>query len=221
MAEGLTRPWGRGKLGTMEKMDEKKALAVLKLGRGASPAEIRRAFRQLAKQYHPDRWEQDPQRGGLAEGRMKEINRAWQVLKPRLSGQGAGTAFTGKRPQPARHEEKEPGEGLFRAFLRRVKKTRGAGAVPRSPGAKSTPFVRGKRRPGKQSRFAQVLEPLCAGEGEMERREGGQGPTPMENYRRHMALKRQVNARKRASRNGERGPVSPVSPVKKVGPFSR
>ncbi len=48
---------------------------VLGVERGASEAEIKRAFRKLAQQYHPD-VSQEP---GAAE-RFKEINEAYQVL---------------------------------------------------------------------------------------------------------------------------------------------
>src|SRR3989304_5696485 len=48
---------------------------VLEVGRSASPEELRRAYRRLAKQYHPD-VNKDP--GG--EERFKEINEAYAVL---------------------------------------------------------------------------------------------------------------------------------------------
>ncbi len=48
---------------------------VLKVNRDASPDEIRRAYRRLAKQYHPD-VNKDPG----AEERFKEINEAYAVL---------------------------------------------------------------------------------------------------------------------------------------------
>lgn len=48
---------------------------VLGVGRNASEEEIRRAFRRLALQYHPDR-----NREPGAEDRFKEINEAYEVL---------------------------------------------------------------------------------------------------------------------------------------------
>jgi molecular chaperone DnaJ len=48
---------------------------VLGVGRDASPDEIKRAFRRLAMQYHPDR---NSEPG--AEARFKEINEAYEVL---------------------------------------------------------------------------------------------------------------------------------------------
>ena len=48
---------------------------ILDVDRGASPAEIKRSFRRLAMQYHPDRNKSDG-----AEERFKEINEAYEVL---------------------------------------------------------------------------------------------------------------------------------------------
>jgi molecular chaperone DnaJ len=48
---------------------------VLGVPRGASEEEIRKAFRRLAFQYHPDR-NHDPE----AEDKFKEINEAYQIL---------------------------------------------------------------------------------------------------------------------------------------------
>ena len=50
---------------------------VLGLGRSASEADIKTAFRNLAKQYHPDRNPGDK----TAEARFKEINEAYEVLR--------------------------------------------------------------------------------------------------------------------------------------------
>jgi molecular chaperone DnaJ len=49
--------------------------SVLGVERGASDAEVKRAFRRLAQQWHPD-VNQDP----AAQERFKEINEAYQVL---------------------------------------------------------------------------------------------------------------------------------------------
>ncbi|NLM37471.1 MAG: molecular chaperone DnaJ [Firmicutes bacterium] len=49
---------------------------VLGVERGASEDEIKKAYRQLARKYHPDVNKEDPQ----AEEKFKEINEAYQVL---------------------------------------------------------------------------------------------------------------------------------------------
>lgn len=50
---------------------------VLEINRGASQEEIKKAFRTLAMQYHPDR---NPQNPVEAELKFKEINGAYEVL---------------------------------------------------------------------------------------------------------------------------------------------
>ncbi len=56
--------------------DKRDYYEVLGLQKGASDAEIKKAYRKLAKQYHPDLNPDDPQ----AEEKFKEINEANQVL---------------------------------------------------------------------------------------------------------------------------------------------
>jgi curved DNA-binding protein len=58
-------------------MDYKDYYEILGISRDASTDEIRKAYRKLAMQYHPDRNPEDKQ----AEERFKEINEAYQVLK--------------------------------------------------------------------------------------------------------------------------------------------
>ena len=56
-------------------MDKKDYYEVLGLSKGASDEEIKRAFRKLAKQYHPD-VNKEPG----AEEKFKEIGEAYAVL---------------------------------------------------------------------------------------------------------------------------------------------
>jgi curved DNA-binding protein len=57
-------------------MDYRDYYKILGVERNASEADIRKAYRKLAMQYHPDRNPNDKQ----AEERFKEINEAYQVL---------------------------------------------------------------------------------------------------------------------------------------------
>jgi len=49
---------------------------VLGLAKGASDDEIKKAYRKLAKQYHPDLHPGD----SVAEAKFKEVNEAYEVL---------------------------------------------------------------------------------------------------------------------------------------------
>src|SRR2546423_4937695 len=49
---------------------------VLGVGKSAGAEELKRAYRKLALQFHPDRNPNDPQ----AESRFKEVNEAYEVL---------------------------------------------------------------------------------------------------------------------------------------------
>src|SRR5215207_1191155 len=77
---------------------------VLGVARSASDAEIKRAFRKLAQQWHPD-VNQDP----AAQERFKEINEAYQVLSDPDRRQrydifdaffGGATATSARRGRP-------------------------------------------------------------------------------------------------------------------------
>ncbi|MGL4792085.1 MAG: DnaJ domain-containing protein, partial [Anaerotignaceae bacterium] len=49
---------------------------VLGISKGASDSEIKKAYRKMAKQYHPDNNQGDK----AAEEKMKEVNKAYEVL---------------------------------------------------------------------------------------------------------------------------------------------
>ncbi len=59
---------------------------VLGVSSGASDEEIKRAYRELARKYHPDNYQNNPL-ADLAEEKMKEINEAYNAItKQRGSG---------------------------------------------------------------------------------------------------------------------------------------
>lgn len=63
---------------------------VLGVGRNASDDEIKKAYRELARKYHPDNYANNPL-SDLAQEKMKEINEAYdQILKEREGGGRAG-----------------------------------------------------------------------------------------------------------------------------------
>src|SRR5215210_4793083 len=76
-------------------METKDLYKVLGVGKEASQEEIRRAYRKLARKYHPDANREDPR----AEERFKEVQHAYEVLsnteKRREYDEGPRTFFAG------------------------------------------------------------------------------------------------------------------------------
>lgn len=60
---------------------------ALGLQPGASTKDVRRAYLQLVKQWHPDRFQQNSRKEFLAQEKLKEINEAYSFLKDYRPGQ--------------------------------------------------------------------------------------------------------------------------------------
>ena len=61
--------------------------SVLGVKPDASDDEIKRAYRELARKYHPDNYQNNPL-ADLAEEKMKEINEAYDAITKMRSGGG-------------------------------------------------------------------------------------------------------------------------------------
>src|SRR6516164_852221 len=105
---------------------------VLGVAKNASEDEIKKAYRKLARQYHPDRNPGDQQ----AEGKFKEIQDAYDVLSDKnkraqydrfghvgpdggMGGPGGGTTFHWGGGGPGGVQEMDPSQAadLFRQFF--------------------------------------------------------------------------------------------------------
>jgi hypothetical protein len=76
---------------TARKQSTKDYYAILGVDITASDAEIKKAYRRLARQYHPDRNNGDP----AAAARFREITEAYEALTGQARRNGTGRSATG------------------------------------------------------------------------------------------------------------------------------
>ena len=69
---------------------------VLGVSENATQDEIRKAYLDLVKKYHPDRYADGPMKD-MANEKLKEINQAYELLtkKKDSSGYGGGSGYGG------------------------------------------------------------------------------------------------------------------------------
>jgi curved DNA-binding protein CbpA len=68
---------------------------ILGLKPGALEAEVKQAYRHMAKTWHPDRFTDNPQLKQKAEEKIKKINEAYQKLKSYQANSPNQTSHTG------------------------------------------------------------------------------------------------------------------------------
>ena len=78
-----------------------KCYALLGLGPGASPEELKAAHRDLAKVWHPDRFLHDRRLQEKAQEKLKEINEAYDQLRSRKARRHTAPPSYSSRPQAA------------------------------------------------------------------------------------------------------------------------
>lgn len=72
---------------------------VLGVSPNASDDEVKRAWRELARKYHPDKY-RDSDLADLASEKMKEINAAYEEIQKMRAGQSSGKSGTGYNGNP-------------------------------------------------------------------------------------------------------------------------
>ena len=66
--------------------------SVLGVSPDASDEEIKKAYRELARKYHPDNYRNNPL-ADLAEEKMKAINEAYDAITKQRAGRGSGGGY--------------------------------------------------------------------------------------------------------------------------------
>lgn len=72
---------------------------VLGVSRDASEDDIKKAYRELARKYHPDNY-QDPNLAELAAEKMKEINEAYDAIKDGKAGSSSSYSSASSSTDP-------------------------------------------------------------------------------------------------------------------------
>lgn len=96
--------------------------SVLGVSSGASDDEVKRAYRELARKYHPDNYQDNPL-ADLAEEKMKEINEAYDEVNRLRSGGGSsssGYSYGGSAHQSAYQRQSSSTSPLFQQVRQRI-----------------------------------------------------------------------------------------------------
>ena len=67
---------------------------VLGVSRDATEEQVKSAYREKARKFHPDNFNDNPAAAEMATEKMKEINEAYdEIIKHRKSGTGKKTGY--------------------------------------------------------------------------------------------------------------------------------
>lgn len=84
---------------------------ILNVSSTASDDEIKKAYRELARKYHPDNYHDNPL-ADLAQEKMKEINAAYDEIQRRRSSSGSGSAAAYQ--SYGSYQQQSSGSAVFR-----------------------------------------------------------------------------------------------------------
>ncbi len=93
----------------MKRMDPYKVLGITPQ---TSDDDVKRAYRELARKYHPDNYVNNPL-ADLAEARMKEINEAYDMIMNERSGK-TSSASRGSSYSGGYQQSSSAGNGIYR-----------------------------------------------------------------------------------------------------------
>jgi curved DNA-binding protein len=96
-------------------MESQDYYSVLGVGKGATPQELKHAYRRMAKRHHPD--QHADKEKAAATARFASVQQAYETLSDPLKRKNYD--LRGARPEPAedpRHSRARPGEDSFADF---------------------------------------------------------------------------------------------------------
>lgn len=85
---------------------------VLGIKEGASIDEIKKAYRELVKKYHPDRYMDNPL-SGLAEEKLREINEAYDYLMKNANNNNQRNQQYQRQQQYHRQQQQQRNTGYY------------------------------------------------------------------------------------------------------------
>ena len=95
--------------------------SVLGVDSNASDEEIKRAYRELARKYHPDNYQNNPL-ADLAEEKMKEINEAYDAINTMRSG-GTSSAYQSSYQQQTTYQQQSRSYSAGSTIYARVRQS--------------------------------------------------------------------------------------------------
>lgn len=211
-------------------MNKKTALKILGIREGTSLVQAKKAFRHLAKQYHPDRFARDAAQAEPHTDQMKLINQAFAFLAPLLTEESseevslAGPSLPRKKETPPVSVFSdilgELGKGLGSIFHRKP----GVGQrSPKKHPASERQKFRHQQHHGQVPRFEKILHRLHPGSavvcGRTRPLGKNQQVQPYANFIKHMALKKKMAANIQRRDRQTIGRIEKISPVPRVTPL--
>ncbi|MGI6563491.1 MAG: J domain-containing protein [Clostridia bacterium] len=93
---------------------------VLGVKETASDAEIKRAYRELVKKYHPDQYRDNPL-SKLAEEKLREVNEAYdEIMRQRAAGGGSGYRQTDSGSRSGQSYSSNTGGNAFYEIRQKI-----------------------------------------------------------------------------------------------------
>lgn len=97
--------------------DRSRCLELLGLKPGASAQEIKAAYRDMAKVWHPDRFSHDPRLQEKAQNKLKEINEAYEALTSGNFNRSNRAANSSNNPAGSPSHPASPPTGSEQSWL--------------------------------------------------------------------------------------------------------